>query len=419
MNNNYKIIHLNQSLNKTSVPYRLMIALRTIGIDSDILCFNSQVDDDHIHQVKKSFAFRVLRKLDHLILGIQRKRYPDKNEEMPFSYYHIGADLIRNQMIKDADIIFVHWTYSNFLSLHGLSKLIKTNKPVFLVCHDNCHFTGGCHVRLGCDKYMNSCGRCPELGSQNDKDWSYVQLKTKRRVYKANNISVISPSTWMDENVSNSAVLRGKRHFVIPNPIDTKLFAPLDRQYVRNKYSVAPNRLVLLFGAVKAVSTPYKGYKELLEALELMANSYSQVDKIEAYIFGSSGETEYLNEKITMHYLGFLSEEEMVEAYNLSDVYVVPSLEDSFNNTVAESLATETPVVSFETGGITDIIDHKINGYLARYGDSKDLAEGINWVLNNNHDNTLGKNGRKKVISKFSYEKVATMYKDLIFESKH
>lgn len=414
MNRQIKIIHLNQSLNKTSVPYRLMVALRKIGINSDILCFNSKVNDNNIHRIKMTFLFRVLRKIDQSIINVQKSKYPNKNEGMPFSFFHVGANLAENKMVKAADVIIVHWAYSNFLSLHGLSRILKLNKPVILVCHDNAHFTGGCHVRLGCDRYKDSCGKCPALRSQINEDWSYKQLKIKSEIYKAKNIYAISPSAWMDSNVSNSAVLKGKTHFIIPNPINVELFSPKDKNVVRNKYSVNPNSKVLLFGAVKAVSTPYKGYKELLVALEYLAITYSEMGAIEAYIFGSDGKAEKINEMITVHYLGYLSEEEMVEAYNIADVYVVPSLEDSFNNTVAESLATQTPVVAFATGGITDIIDHCENGYLAQYGNSVDLAKGIYWVMNNNHDNRLGINGRQKVINNYSYERVANKYKEVI-----
>ncbi len=414
MKRKYKIIHLNQGISKTSVPYRLMMALRTIGIDSDILCFDSKVQDENIHLLKMSFMYRVFRKLDQMIAIVQMKKYPHIKDGMPFSYYHVGANVAGDQLVKNADIIVVHWIYSNFISSHGLSKLISMNKPIFIVCHDNGHFTGGCHVRLGCDRYMHSCGKCPVLCSIDDKDLSYKQLKIKSKVYEADNIYVISPSTWMDNNVANSAVLRGKKHFVIPNPIDTNLFIPLEKSLIRNKYSVDPSSIVLLFGAVKAVSNPYKGYKKLLETLEYFASNYSQIGKVEAYIFGEKGQKEIINGMITVNYLGFLTEEEMVEAYNLADVYIVPSLEDSFNNTVAEALATETPVVSFATGGITDIIDHQENGYLAKYGDPVDLANGINWVMNNNQNNRLGKMGRQKVINNFSYEQVAKKYRKVM-----
>jgi glycosyltransferase, family 1 len=73
-------------------------------------------------------------------------------------------------------------------------------------------------------------------------------------------------------------------------------------------------------------------------------------------------------------------------------------------------LACETPVVAFKTGGIVDIIDHKVNGYLADYRNVEDLAVGIQWVIDNNQNNYLGKQGRDKVIKCFSNDIVATKF---------
>jgi glycosyltransferase involved in cell wall biosynthesis len=59
----------------------------------------------------------------------------------------------------------------------------------------------------------------------------------------------------------------------------------------------------------------------------------------------------------------------------------MPSRSENLPNTIIESLACGTPVVAFRVGGIPDLIDHKVNGYLAEPFDTEDLARGIAWVL--------------------------------------
>ena len=69
--------------------------------------------------------------------------------------------------------------------------------------------------------------------------------------------------------------------------------------------------------------------------------------------------------------------------YNASDVFIAPSLADNLPYTIFEALSCGTPVVAFNTGGIPDMVQHKVNGYLATYKDAGDIVEGINFVLNN------------------------------------
>ena len=103
--------------------------------------------------------------------------------------------------------------------------------------------------------------------------------------------------------------------------------------------------------------------------------------------------------------------------YNVADLVLMPSLEDNLPNTVMESLSCAVPVVAFDIGGHSDLIDHKKNGYLALEKDASDFAEGINWVLNNK-EISLSNNAREKVLNTFSYSVVVKryikLYKDIL-----
>ena len=83
--------------------------------------------------------------------------------------------------------------------------------------------------------------------------------------------------------------------------------------------------------------------------------------------------------------------------YSAADVMVVPSIQESFGQTASEAMACETPVVAFSTTGLTDVVDHKENGYLAKPFKADDLAHGIDWVVRNENYSTLSKNARVKV----------------------
>ena len=91
-------------------------------------------------------------------------------------------------------------------------------------------------------------------------------------------------------------------------------------------------------------------------------------------------------------------------------MFVAPSLMDAFGKTLAEAMACGTPVVCFDATGPKDIVDHKINGYLAKPFESEDLADGIEWVLNASNYDELCLNAREKVVREFDSEVVAKKY---------
>jgi glycosyltransferase involved in cell wall biosynthesis len=99
-----------------------------------------------------------------------------------------------------------------------------------------------------------------------------------------------------------------------------------------------------------------------------------------------------------------------VGVYQAADVMVVPSLEDNYPNTIIEAMACGTPVVGFNTGGIPEQILHLATGYVAQLQSAEDLAQGIQFVLQNpnyeqlstrNHQLIAQRNAPNVVVNQF------------------
>jgi glycosyltransferase involved in cell wall biosynthesis len=110
---------------------------------------------------------------------------------------------------------------------------------------------------------------------------------------------------------------------------------------------------------------------------------------------------------------------------------VVPSLQENLSNAIMESLSCAIPVVGFNIGGNSDMIEHKKTGYLAKPFNPQDLANGIEWVLeseavivDSDSDRVdsgsryewLCKNAREKVLREFDSRAVAKKYIELYEE---
>ena len=88
--------------------------------------------------------------------------------------------------------------------------------------------------------------------------------------------------------------------------------------------------------------------------------------------------------------------------YQNCHVFVLPSLQDNLPNTILESMCYATPVVAFNVGGINEIVNSS-NGYLARYKDVDDLANGIRFFVNDRFLETS--DGAFETSLNFTYKK--------------
>jgi glycosyltransferase involved in cell wall biosynthesis len=296
-----------------------------------------------------------------------------------------------------------------------IDDIAKIKAPIIWTLHDNWAFTGGCHIMWQCEKYKYKCEACPRLGSNKENDLSKKIFKIKEKTFsKINDLTIVGVSSWLTGCSKDSFLLKGKKHLTLPNPINTHIFRIFDNDISRELWNLPKDKKLVLFGANSATSDINKGFNELTEALYKLNNK-----NIEFVIFGSSKPKESQGFKFKTHYLGHLHDDvSLVTLYSAVDVMIVPSLQEAFGQTASESMACGTPVVAFGATGLLDIVDHKLNGYLAKPFDTTDLACGIDWILDNEKYDELCVNARKKVLKEFDSvvvsKKYIELYKDIL-----
>ncbi len=399
-----KVVHLSTCISFYSANLRIQKALTDAGIDSKILELYDIGHYDGVSLIDRPVPFKIYSRIRSQYESVcAKKKCPDITMG-PYSRGQVGIDIAGNKDIQDADIINLHWI-NGFLSIRGIEQLIDTGKPIVWTVHDSWPFTGGCHVRYGCEHYQTGCDECFYFSNSKNKNLSLKILSEKKQSWRNNQITFIAPSNWMKQCIEKSELFNHNHIYNIPNPINTEVFKPSNCKINDGKFHV-------LFGAVDAVSVPYKGFRFLLEAMKYLVKKNPQIqDELVLDIFGSREISKEILGQFICNNLGFLdSEQALADAYNNADVYVLPTLDDNFPGTILESLSCGTPAVSFNVGGIPDLIDHKVNGYIAKYKDTADLAEGIMYVYNENQNNRLGKAGREKVMNCFDNEIVAKRY---------
>lgn len=397
---------------------RLMTSLKKQGGGVKMLVRDKRSADPDVVSVNKTGPDKRINNLRFVYerLVIWLNNLFSRKDLFAVSLGNAGVDVSDHPLVQEADIIHIHWINQGFLSLKSIEKLIRLNKPVVWTMHDMWPCTGICHHARDCSHYTDHCGDCFFLRRSGQKDLSYRIFQKKLRVgYE--NILFVACSEWLRTKAEKSGLLEHSKILTIPNPLDTDLFSPSDKLEVRKKLGLSQNSCFLLFGAAK-VGDARKGFKYYFEALRLLNHAMPELNgKLELLFMGDAGLEVPGDIPYPAHFTGFLTDEgKIADWYNAATLFVLPSLEENLPNMIMESMACGTPVVGFDTGGIPEMIDHKCNGYVARYKDSRDLMEGIAWGLSLPDVKDVSENARKKVTDCYSEKMIAERFLQLYSE---
>ena len=411
---------------------RIMQGVQQHGVETQMLVKEKHTSDTVVVPLQDFLPPNKLHRIaDWVVQKLKNKYYHwlwrpyRKTKENVFMSDSRGTRLGGALQKLDYDVLHLHWINQRFIKLQDLPK----DKPIVWTLHDSWPFCGVCHYFLDCQRYKKHCGDCPMLHSGKEKDLAYRIFEEKLRVYHDLNLHIVTPSRWLGECAKKSALFGRFPVTVIPNCLETDVYRPLSEQEIEERLSMAIEhnpvlhsvkraagekaaKPILLYGAVSAATDRIKGFASLLSALQTLDKQGVEANLI---VFGASeSDLPMKFEHISVHFIGYVSDTDLlVTLYNLADVMVVPSLTENLSCAIMESLSCATPVCCFAIGGNGDMVEHQVNGYLAREKDADDLAKGIRWCLENNKDGALPQAARKKVMENYTIELVGEQYAEL------
>lgn len=304
---------------------------------------------------------------------------------------------------SDADVLHLHWVQGEMLSIAEIGRL---NKAVVWTLHDMWAFCGAEHYteefrwREG---YSKGNRPCYESGFDLNR-WTWE----RKRKHWQRPMHIVAPSHWLAQCVRESALMCDWSVCVIPNPIDTDRWQPLEQALARELLSLPKDVPLLLFGAIGGGKDPRKGFDLLQSALQHLRG---EIPELHLVVFGQLCPQDPPDLGFPVHYAGHLHDDISLRAlYSASDVFVLPSRQDNLPNTGVEASACGTPVVAFNTCGLPDIVTHQKTGYLAKAFDRDDFARGIAWVLGQSSSGLLRKQAREHAVARFANTVVAGQY---------
>lgn len=351
---------------------RLSRSLNRLGVRSDVLVgYQNERADPHVHAVCRGLGGRLRASARFYLsqwLATRRARVANYSTN-----WIRDRKLATHPIVQNADVVCLNWVGSGFLAPLTIRAL---KKPVVWILSDFLPLTGGCHYPGSCVRYQDMCGACPVLRSMSARDLSTAEQNRKAAaVSQLPFHAVVSPSRFLAERARASRIFRNSPISVIPTGTNLDQFIPIDRAVARALTGVPPSDLIIGFGAVNSDTDTRKGRKQLIDALQILAQTGI---KASVLVFGNRNSTADSTLPFPLRALGLLRDEmSLALAYNAMDVFVAPSLEENFPNTVLEATACGTPSVAFPIGGLPEIIKDGKTGALASAVSGAALADAI------------------------------------------
>ena len=265
------------------------------------------------------------------------------------------------------DIIHLHQLHGYYINIEVLFTFLKAyKKPVVWTFHDCWQFTGHCcyFSRVDCEKWKTSCYECPlkryypqSLGLDNSKN----NFKIKKELFNGlDNLTIVPVSNWLG-NIVKDSFLKEQCIKVIPNGVDINVFRPLDASELKNRFQ---NKKIIL--GVASIWSDHKGLRDF-HSIAKMINSNIQIILI--------GLNKKQIEELPQNIYGIERTEnksQLAEFYNIADVFVNPSISESFGLVTVESMACGTPVVVYNATASPELVTNE-TGIIVEKSDTNAL----------------------------------------------
>ena len=179
--------------------------------------------------------------------------------------------------------------------------------------------------------------------------------------------------------------------------VDCQTFHPrFDSPIIREHFNIKEKYILLYVGRI----SPEKNTQLLLKIAESLPNELR--NDIHWLIVGDGPEKNKLEKKAlkNMTFTGVIEGDLLTRIYATADLFVFPSHTETFGNVVLESLASGTPVVTVNSGGVKDIVNNGLTGYLCTPNDPVDFSNAITTLLKQDRTRyIMGENGRRYALS--------------------
>jgi glycosyltransferase involved in cell wall biosynthesis len=195
-----------------------------------------------------------------------------------------------------------------------------------------------------------------------------------------------------------------------------------DFEALREQYAKPDEAIVYFVGRI----TYEKGISILLNAMPKVIAAMN--DQVRLVIIGTGDAYSILLHRQAWDlgiyhkvlFTGFMADVDFWKFQKVANCAVFPSLYEPFGIVALESFAAKIPLVVSDTGGLPEVVRHKVTGLVTRVNDADSLADGIIEILQNKDEvQTLVANSQLELRERFAWDKLAEQTEAVFFKVKH
>lgn len=314
--------------------------LRKQGHHSYVFCTNFENIDENI--------YRIGNRTDQKIHGLLSRL---SGEQAHFSK-SATYKLLRKLDEIHPDVVHLRNLHGNYINFPILMNHLNSKQiPVVITLHDCWFFTGKCcyYTDDQCTRWMQGCGQCPALKKWN-KSWFFDKsaklLKEKEKLFNSTKrLAVIGVSQWIADEAKQSILRDAWKIDKIYNWINLDVFRPCNNRPEEIKNKIKADFIVL------GVSQTWSREK----GIDVFINLAEHLPNVQFVLVGNMPESVLLPSNIIS--VGAIAKPEILaEYYSSADVFVNPSIQETFGKTTAEAIACGTPVIGFNVTATPELI---------------------------------------------------------------
>jgi len=320
-----------------------------------------------------------------------------------------SAPLRTSRNDNSFDIIYLHYPFFGGAEIIWLYKLLH---PSFAKATDCKHKT-----KLIIHFHMDT----PALSGL-AKFLSIPSLLIRKSLFKHADKIISASLDYVQHSSIKEYYNKWPEKFIeIPFGVHLNKFHPLphdipDLQELRKKYEIKKEDKVIMFLGALDEAHKFKGIDILLRAMSVVK---CQVSNVKCLICGDGNKRadyEKLAKELKIDkqiiFIGRVPDEDLVKYYNLADVFVLPSTDQSeaFGIVLLEAMACGLPVIASDLPGVRSVFENNKQGLRVIPSDTKDLSNKLNQLLSSPEKiDQMGRAARELVEQKYDWEKIGKL----------